>query len=167
MAALQRHVQHGPARAGLAAALALLASLVPGSACHESCVEIACSDMLQLLFEPSLTQPGRYEFQLDIGGVSSTCRLDFVPARRDAGEGDCGGLFVRGSNVPTGYGAVTEGAPFAIVGFELAPAPRVSIRASRNGEQLLQRALEPRYEQQHFNGSCGTCNIAVVSLLVP
>lgn len=160
-------MQHGAARAWLARALAVVAALVPGGACTESCLDIGCSDMLQLYFEPELEQPGRYEFQLEVDGVSSVCRLDFDPSRRDAGEGDCDALFVRGSDVPSGYGGVTEGAPFEIVGFELQPAERVSIRVSRDGQQLLQRDLEPRYRQQHFNGSCGTCNIASVSVRVP
>ena len=136
---------------------------MPGPACTESCLDIACSDGLELSFEPSLTQPGRYEFQLDIDGVSSSCRLEFDPSRRDVGEGDCDALFVRGSDVPVGNG-VTEGAPFEIVGFELQPAERVSISARRDGELLLERDLEPRYQRQHFNGSCGTCRVASVSL---
>jgi hypothetical protein len=167
MASVQRLVQHGLARAWLAGALSAMAGFVPGSACTESCLDIACTEMFELLFEPSLTQPGRYEFQLDVDGVRSTCRLDFDPSRRDVGEGDCDGLFVRGSDVPAGYGGVTEGAPFEIVGFELQPAERVSIRASRDAELLIERDLEPRYRQRHFNGSCGTCRVASASLPVP
>lgn len=167
MVSTQHRVQHQSARVWLAGALAVVGALVPGSACHESCVDIGCVDMLQLYFEPGLTQPGRYEFELDVDGVSSTCRLQFDPSRREAGEGDCGALFVRGSNVPTGYGAVTEGAPFEIVGFELQPAARVSIRARRDDTLLLERDLEPSYRQQHFNGSCGTCRIASVSVRAP
>jgi hypothetical protein len=75
-------------------------------------------------------------------------------------------LFVRGSDVRVGDG-VTEGAPFEIVGFELQPAERASITALRDGELLLERDLKPRYERQHFNGSCGTCRVASVSLQTP
>jgi hypothetical protein len=166
MSSVRRRVQHERARVWGAGALAAVAALLPGPACTDSCLDIACSDLLELLFDPPLEQPGRYEFQLVVDGVSSTCRLQFDPSRRDAGEGDCSALFVRGSDVRVGDG-VTEGAPFEIVGFELQPAERASITALRDGELLLERDLKPRYERQHFNGSCGTCRVASVSLQTP
>jgi hypothetical protein len=85
------------------------------------------------------------------------------PAGR--GEDACG-LFVSGSDVPVGNDLVTEGAPFRIIGYELAPASRVAIVVHRDGTLIAERVIMPRYEHRSVGDSCSECLIATESVPV-
>jgi hypothetical protein len=126
------------------------------------CTEIGCSDGFDGRFSPEFTEPGDYEFILEIDGVTSTCAYS-LPLDD---SGSCDGVLqvVRsGSALPASEHSLPSFSIFE-VGFA-----EFTLTVTRDGVEEASWTESPEWEVLQPNGpECGpTCEVAGVTLTRP
>jgi hypothetical protein len=120
---------------------------------------MGCVSVVEVRFQPAITEAGRYAFTITANGEESTCEVDFDLSRSASRSGACAGLLAEGTR--SNDNSTAGGEPFAIIGFNLAPATTVAVRVSREGTLWADSTFEPAFENVEINGpGCGGCPIA-------
>jgi hypothetical protein len=123
---------------------------------------------VEIRFEPAITDPGHYGFEVDADGRRSTCEIDLimtdgftgVPGEGFTGASACGALLLAGG-VSRDY--ATE-----IVGYTLPQATSVSIVLFRGEELWVEHAFTASYRGVEVNGEgCGECTVATERVVLP
>ena len=122
---------------------------------------MACSPPhVEIQFEPSISEPGRYRFEVEADAQRSACEVDFQLTGGFTGASECGALLLRGG-VSRDY--ATE-----IIGYALPQATSVSIAVFRNDEPWVEHGFTPRYRGVEVNGEgCGECTVATEVVELP
>lgn len=140
----------------------------PASPEPRACTEIGCIDGLHIELEPNASwAPGRYRFVLEAGGAEQVCEATIPLPPCEAPPVTCSGAsFAQ-------IGASGCAMPPAQHGFATIHFPdaheQVRVLVERDGEPLLDQALQPTYRTLQPNGpGCGpTCRSANARLSVP
>jgi hypothetical protein len=149
-----------PSRAGAALAVAWVA--LAGCTSEKGCIDMECSPpTLEILFEPTITQAGRYRFSHDADGATSSCEIDFRPDGPGwSGASSCNYLILRGG--------LSRDLANEIMGYALPQAARASLAAFRDGQPWAEGSFEPVYRAVELHGEgCGECIVAREVLPLP
>jgi len=149
-----------PAACRAGATLAFALTMLAGCG-SQNCIDLGCGPpSVEILFEPTITQAGRYRLELDADGTRSTCEVDFRLDGGWTGVAACASLLVRG-------GASRDLAN-EIVGYALPEAEHVSIALWRGGQLWAEHTFEPRYRGVELRGEgCGECTVATEVVELP
>ncbi|WP_437334797.1 hypothetical protein [Sorangium sp. So ce394] len=142
-----------PRRFGRATAAILfigLASCRPGGT--KACTEAACSDYLEIQFEPELVATGRYHFMIDVDGVTRRCSASLPGPGQQEFMAECSIRQGKGSSLAgvTVYGVRSK---------------VVALRVARDQAVILDTRVAPFYDVERPNGpDCPPeCSVARVT----
>jgi hypothetical protein len=150
-----------------AAGVAVSAVVVSAAtSCDHGCTAMGCGSLVEIRFEPAITEAGQYIFALEADGVRSVCEVDFDRSGSLSRSDACSSLVVEGTG--RGSPSTPPGWPFAIIGIDLAPAEVVAVQVSREGVLWAEHHFEPEYKGVEINGpGCGECPMAREELALP
>ncbi|WP_437316756.1 hypothetical protein [Sorangium sp. So ce385] len=129
-----------------------LASCRPGGT--KACTEAACSDHLEIQFEPELAATGRYHFLIDLDGVTRRCAASLPSSGRQEIMDEC--------SVRQGNGSLA-----AVTVYGVRPKV-VALRVVRDQVVLIDTRVAPFYDVERPNGpDCPPeCSVARVTVAI-
>ncbi|KYG08652.1 hypothetical protein BE21_22480 [Sorangium cellulosum] len=127
-----------------------LASCRPGGT--KACTEAACSDHLEIQFEPELVATGRYHFMIDLDGVTRRCSASLPGPGHQELIDEC--------SIRQGNGSLAGVTVYGV-------RPKVvALRVVRDQAVLMDTRVAPFYDVERPNGpDCPPeCSVARVTV---